>query len=396
MTDPTFDLERVLASEGPLPREVALAALDHAARLVSQTDFRDAARLYQRVIGFDDPAITAAAYVGFGEALYRMDQDDAALHAWEQATRLPDNPSTYLAWRNVAAGKVRAQDLRGAFEAYREAERRAPDQDKAEIATRLGWLSKELGDTSAAGKYFARARGDTGLSFSVALIAVTVIVSLLAELAGPVGRELKNLLALDKAGVADGELWRLWTVTLVHGGVLHLLANMWALWIVGPFTEQLYGRWRFLAFYLVFALGGSLASFWSNPVPAVGASGAIFGLFGLLLAVERIHRPVVNRSGRQFLSQIGPLILINLVFGAVVPGIDNMAHIGGLLSGLWIGFLFAPTKVQTLRSLWTRPGPTGALEPAFGREGTRLIRIAGVGVLFAAYLLLYLLGMARY
>ncbi|HEY3336277.1 MAG TPA: rhomboid family intramembrane serine protease [Candidatus Limnocylindrales bacterium] len=396
MTDPTFDLERVLASEGPLPRETALAALDHAARLASQADFRDAARLYQRVIGFDDPAITAAAYVGFGEALYRLDQDDAALHAWEQASRLPENPSTYLAWRNVAAGRVRAQNLRGAFDAYREAERRAPDQDKPEIANRLGWLSKELGDTGAAGKYFARARGDTGLSFTVVIIAVTVIISLVAEFAGPAGDELKSLLALDKGAVAHGELWRLWTVTLVHGGVLHLLANMWALWIVGPFAEQLYGRWRFLVFYLVFALGGSLASFWSNPVPAVGASGAIFGMFGLLLAVERIHRPVVNRSARQFLSQIGPLILINLVFGAVVPGIDNMAHMGGLVSGLLIGFLFVPTKVQTLRSMWQRPGPTGALEPAFGREGTLLIRAVGIGLLLAVYLVLYLLGMARY
>ena len=396
MTDPTFDLERVLASDGPLPRETALAALDHAARLVAHTEFRDAARLYQRVIGFDDPAITAAAYVGFGEALYRLDQDATALQAWQEATKLPENPSTYLAWRNVAAARVRAQELRGAFDAYREAERRAPDQDKAEIANRLGWLSKELGDTSAAGKYFARARGDVGLSFAVVVIALTVITSLIAEFGGPAGEELKNLLALDKEAVADGELWRLWTVTLVHGGVLHLGANMWALWIVGPFVEQLYGRWRFVLFYLVFALGGSLASFWSNPTPAVGASGAIFGLFGLLLIVERVHRPVVNRNARQFLSQIGPLILINLIFGAVVPGIDNMAHIGGLVSGLWLGFLFAPTRVQTLRSLWMRPGATGALEPALGTSVTRAVRVGGVVALFAVYLALYVAGMGRY
>jgi len=396
VTDPTFDVERVVASEGPLSREVALAALDRAAQLVAETDFRDAARLYRRVIGFDDPAITGAAYVGFGEALYRMDEDATALQAWEEATKLPDNPSTYLAWRNVAAGRVRAQDLRGAFDAYREAERRAPEHDRPEIANRLGWLSKELGDVSAAGKYFARARGDMGLSFTVVLIAVTVIVSLVASYGGPAGDELLDLLALNKHAVAAGEVWRLWTVTLVHGGFLHLAANMWALWIVGPFVEQLYGRWRFLAFYLVFALGGSLASFWANPVTAVGASGAVFGLFGLLLAVERIHRPVVNRNTRQFMSQIGPLIVINLVFGFVFPGIDNMAHIGGLVSGLWLGFLFVPTRVPTLRSLWMRPGPTGALEPAFGPGGTRLLRIGGVLLLFVVYLGLYLVGRAKY
>jgi membrane associated rhomboid family serine protease len=397
VTEPSFDVERVLASQGPLPRETALAALDRAAQLVAHTDFRDAARLYQRVIGFDDPAVTGAAYVGFGEALYRMDEDAAALQAWEEATRLPENPSTYVAWRNVAAGRVRNQDLRGAFDAYREADRRAPEQDRPEIANRLGWLSKELGNTGASGKYFARARGDLGLSFSIVIIGITSVISLVASYGGQPGQELLGWLALDKAAVADGQLWRLWTVTLVHDGILHLGFNMWALWIVGPFVEQLYGRWRFLALYLVCALGGSLASFWSNPVPAVGASGAIFGLFGLLVAVERIHRPAVNRNARQLMTQMGPVIVINLVFG-FIPGmnIDNAAHIGGLLSGLWLGFLFAPTRVPTLRSMWMRPSAAGALEPAFGREGNRLLQIGGLVLLLGVYLALYLLGLARY
>jgi membrane associated rhomboid family serine protease len=391
--DPAFDLQRVLASEGPLDRATALAALDRAAALVSATDFRDAARLYQRVIGFDDPAVTAAAYVGFGEALYRLDEDAGALHAWEQATRLPENPSTYLAWRNVAAARVRDQDLRGAFDAYREAERRAPEQDRGEIANRLGWLSKELGDTGAAGKYFARARGDAGLSFAVVILAVTVIVSLTVELAGPVGTEILGFLLLDKAAIAAGEVWRLWTVTLVHGGFLHLAFNMYALWLAGPFVERLYGRGRFLLCYLVFALAGSLASFaFSEARFAVGASGAIFGLFGLLFAVQRVHRPVLDRQSRAFLGQLGGLLAINLVFGFVVPGIDNMAHIGGLVAGVAIGFLFGPTRVQTMRSLWMRPSASGGLEPAFGSDGTRLIRAVGVLLLFALFALVYAFG----
>ena len=263
-----------------------------------------------------------------------MDQDDAALHAWEEATRLPENPSTYLAWRNVAAARVRAQDLRGAFDAYREAEKRAPEQDRTEIANRLGWLSKELGDTSAAGKYFARARGDQGLSFTVVIIAITTIISLTVDLTGPVGNQILDVLLLDKVAVADGELWRLWTVTLVHGGLLHLLFNMYALWLAGPLVERLYGRWRFLLFYLLFALGGSLASFaFSDSRYAVGASGAIFGLFGLLFAAEQIHKPILDRQSRAFLGQLGGLLVINLIFGFVVPNIDNMAHIGGLVTG---------------------------------------------------------------
>jgi membrane associated rhomboid family serine protease len=397
---PPSDIERILASEGPLNRETALAALDRAAALVAATDFRTAARLYQRVIGFDDPAITAAAYVGFGETLYRLDEDDAALDAWEHATRLPENPSTYLAWRNVAAGRVRSGDLQGALDAYRQAERRAPESDRAEIANRLGWLSKELGDSGAAGRYFARARGDQGLSFAVVIIVVTTIISLIAELSGPVGEELKVFLALDKVAIANGELWRLFTVTLVHGGFLHLFFNMYALWIVGPFVEQLYGRWRFLAFYLVFALGASLLTFAFGTDPtsrfAVGASGAIFGLFGMLAIVQWVHKPMVSRNARQLLSQVGGLIAINLIFGFVVPGIDNLAHIGGLLTGAWIGFLFPPTRVQMLRSMWMRPGPTGAMEPVFGAQRQRLVRVAGVLAMLVAFVVLYIIGIGAW
>ena len=152
---PPFDLRATLAHDGPLSRDAAVAALDHASELMTTADFVDAARLYQRVIGFDDPAVTGAALVGLGEALHRLDDEAQALSTWEEATRLPDNPATYAAWRNVAAARVRADDLRGAIAAYREAERRAPAADKPEIASRLGWLSKEVGDQGAASRYFA-------------------------------------------------------------------------------------------------------------------------------------------------------------------------------------------------------------------------------------------------
>src|SRR5450759_3150031 len=161
-----IDVQAVLLHDGPLPRDMALAALDRAAELMATADFIDAARLYQRVIGFNDPAVTAAAMLGLGEALLRLDDEPQALSYWEEITRLGETPSTYAAWRNVAAARVRSGDLRGAITAYREADRRAPDADKAEIASRLGWLSKEVGDKGAAGRYFAKARGDAGVSMA--------------------------------------------------------------------------------------------------------------------------------------------------------------------------------------------------------------------------------------
>ena len=395
---PPFDLRATLAHDGPLSRDAAVAALDHASELMTTADFVDAARLYQRVIGFDDAAVTGAALVGLGEALHRLDDEAQALSTWEEATRLPDNPATYAAWRNVAAARVRADDLRGAIAAYREAERRAPAADKPEIASRLGWLSKEVGDQGAASRYFARARGDQGFSFAIGVVAVTAIVSLVVDFGGRPGAELGDLLMMNKPLLAQGELWRLWTVTLIHAPLtempLHLLFNLYFLWLAGPFVERLFGRVAFLAFYLVFAAGASLTTFAFSPAPlGVGASGAIFGLFGLLVAADRLHRPILDRQSRAFLGQLAALVVFNLFLGFILPDVDNMAHIGGLVTGLFLGILFAPSRVPTMRSIWVRPGPTpGTTVPVFGSAGAIAIRGAGLLLLAAGFVLLWTIG----
>jgi membrane associated rhomboid family serine protease len=401
----SFDLQATLAQDGPLSREQALAALDHASDLMSSADFIDAARLYQRVIGTNDVAITGAALVGLGEALHRLDDDWQALQTWEEAARLPENPATYPAWRNVAAAKVRMDDLPGAITAYREAEKRAPANDRAEIASRLGWLSKEVGDQGAAGRYFARARGDQGYSVAIGVLAVTVVVSLTCNFAGEPGQQLFELLLLNKPLVAAGELWRLVTVTLTHAPIqvmpLHLLFNMYFLYLAGPFVERLYGRWTFLLMYVVFAIGASLTSFALTSPPdsplAVGASGAIFGLFGLLVAAERLHRPVLDRQSRAFLGQLGGLVIFNLILGFIIPGVDNFAHIGGLVTGLVIGLLFAPTRVPTLHSLWVRPGPApGTQVPAFGSGGNRALKGGGLLLVAVAFCVLWIVGVGNW
>jgi membrane associated rhomboid family serine protease len=361
--------------QGRLSRDEAAALLAQGDALLASGDFPEAALHYSRVVGFDDASVTAAALLGLGEARFRMGEDQAALASWRAVLQVGETPSSYAAWRNIAAANVREGDLHGAISAYRQAERRAPAADKAEIANRLGWLTKEAGDASGARRYFARGRGDSPLiSVTTVLIAATVIVSLSAILSAE-GQFLYDAFELDKQAVAAGEYWRLWTVTLLHGSpepglfpasLAHLFFNMYALYLAGPIVERWYGSLRFLLFYLVCAAGGSVSSFvFGGPQPSVGASGAIFGLFGLLLAANRIYHPV-DQASRLLVRQLGILILINIVFGFSVPNIDNAAHLGGLATGLWLGAMIPPTQVELVGSAWQRS------------KDAQLARVAGV------------------
>lgn len=346
------------ARTGRLSRDEAMSLLAAGDAALQAGEFGDAAVRFSRVIGFDDPAVTGAALLGLGEARYRMDDEGAAVVAWEHVLQLAESPATYRAWRNVAAACVRSGDLVGAIKAYREADQRAPADDKPEIANRLGWLIKETGDPKAARRYFAKGRGDAPLiSVVTILIAATVIVSITSLLSAD-GTTLLTALWLDKARLAAGEYWRLFSVTLLHGSFIHLGLNMYALFIVGPIVERWYGPLRLLLFYLACAAGGSVASFLMGDVPAVGASGAIFGLFGLVLVSARLHHPVDGQS-RRLVNQLGLLIVINIVFGFAVPNIDNAAHLGGLAFGAFLGALVPPGRVQTMATLWQRPDASG-------------------------------------
>jgi rhomboid protease GluP len=232
------------------------------------------------------------------------------------------------------------------------------------------------------------------------IIGITSVISILAF---EPGNNLADLLALDKVGVAQGEYWRLFTVTLVHGSYLHLFFNMYALYLAGTLVEQLYGWKLYSLLYLICAAAGSVGSYlFAGDIPSVGASGAIFGLFGVLLAVSRSHHPMLDRRGQMLLGQIGTLIVINLIFGFgfnVVGGnIDNFAHLGGLGAGLWLGFLLVPGQVPTLSSLWQRPGgpvsPTGGAAGPAGASFDRamVLRMLGVVALVVVIVIGVIIG----
>jgi membrane associated rhomboid family serine protease len=149
----------------------------------------------------------------------------------------------------------------------------------------------------------------------------------------------------------SGEWWRLLTCTFVHGGLLHIAFNMWCLWDLGALSESLYGRWTFGALYLVCGVGASLTSLaWNVHVLSVGASGAIFGLAGALIAAFKLGEFSVPRAALSgTLRSLVVFVGFNLIFGAASGVTDNAAHIGGLVTGLILGALiavFAPRQDQ--------------------------------------------------
>lgn len=132
--------------------------------------------------------------------------------------------------------------------------------------------------------------------------------------------------------VKNGEYYRLLTSMFLHFGLLHLFFNMYALYIIGPQVESFFGKTKYLIIYLLSGISGSLLSvaFNVNTV-SVGASGAIFGLFGALLYFGYNYRGYL---GNVIKSQILPVVIINLIFGFISTGVDVAGHIGGLIGGI--------------------------------------------------------------
>ena len=173
--------------------------------------------------------------------------------------------------------------------------------------------------------------------------------------------------ALIPAQVAEGEAWRLVTSAFLHSGFLHLAMNMVSLYFLGSFAESQFGRARFFALYFISGIAGSLAYlyFGSFTAPAVGASGAIFGLVGGVFGFS-IRQGVFSLQN-PIISQLLVLTALNLFLGATIPNVSNTAHIGGLIGGIIFGWLMAPTVYSQKKLVATSP-----IVIAFGLEAILL------------------------
>lgn len=166
-------------------------------------------------------------------------------------------------------------------------------------------------------------------------ICINVIMyALTAFLSGNIIDSDINVLVLLGAKVneliASGEYYRLITSMFLHGGLLHLVLNMYALNSIGPLIERIYGRNKYIFIYFISGIASSLLSYLFSDSVSIGASGAIFGLLGTALVFAIKMR---KNLGKDFLKNIASVIIINLFIGFTMSNIDNFGHIGGLLGG---------------------------------------------------------------
>jgi len=184
----------------------------------------------------------------------------------------------------------------------------------------------------------------------------------------------------------SGEWWRLLTSVFLHIGIMHIAFNMWCLWNLGELCETLYGHLTYAVVYLVCGVSGSVASvFWHPAGLSAGASGAIFGLAGALLASIWLGEFNVPRIAlRGTLRSLSIFVIVNLGFGFMSGFVDNAAHIGGLVAGFVMGALIAklaPSRGQWLRRLVIVGLVLGAAAGGFARMEKSYLSNSGAGML---------------
>ena len=187
------------------------------------------------------------------------------------------------------------------------------------------------------------------IGINVLVFFVTIIMSMssgggLDSLGGIDEGVLINMGGQVNFLVAQGQVWRIFTAMFLHFNLIHIGLNMISLFLIGAAVEVFYGKWRYLAIYLLSGIVGGIATYFFSPLNtlAVGASGAIFGVFGALGVFYIVNRRALGRYGTGAITNWIFWLGLNLVFGFSTPGIGIVDHIGGLAAGIVIGFLLIP------------------------------------------------------
>lgn len=228
----------------------------------------------------------------------------------------------------------------------------------------------------------------SGAPVTIALVAINVIVFLLLTVTGG-SQDNVNLYrwgAKYGPALADGEWWRLVLPIFMHIGFFHLFTNSIGLLIFGSMAERLLGSPAYLAIYLVTGVLGNVASFIWSPALGAGASGAVFGVIGAFGVYLLLNRQVMGEVARQALASVAFIIALNIGIGFATAGIDNAAHVGGLLGGMFMAYLVSPRQRVTVTPGWSEFSPP--------RMGVSMKRQSGLllGVAIAVGLAITLIG----
>lgn len=195
-------------------------------------------------------------------------------------------------------------------------------------------------ETEKKNKLYEKTFTKKPLLITYILIAINILVFAL-EYAGILDLNYFSISYLHLHGGNYGEIYRLFTAPFFHVDITHILCNMYSLYVIGSMAEQVAGKLKFLIVYLLSGLMGCLLSCAVNCatgsyVQSVGASGAIFGIIGFMLYFGYHYRVYL---GNVLISKLLPVVVLNLALGFMIPGVDNYAHIGGLLGGWFAGMI---------------------------------------------------------
>ncbi len=180
------------------------------------------------------------------------------------------------------------------------------------------------------------------------IIIINIIIYIISAIASMDLMDMNGKVLLDMGAlytpyiVLDKEWWRLGTAMFLHGGMMHIVMNMFSLYIVGRGVEVYFNKASYLAIYISAGLVGGIVSIYIHQENiGIGASGAIFGIFGSLAGLLLANRAFINAKSKAFIKSFGMIIGLNLILGLSIPSIDMSAHIGGLIVGILSGFILS-------------------------------------------------------
>ncbi len=373
---PPGRLNLALRAQLPLLENVLrVARLDHAAGGFQSEIILTTARVYWSErdpgeAGGRNRAKSPVAIRAYGMDYALIPQDATVVPAGAGAVQIALGPGQSLPFEK--AGQDLALAIAGYLRTVGDAARRGVDPSLdgldpalvgrislalpkvAEVTGRMRTLNSEL-NTFRRDLLAATPRVVvTPLLLAACILVFVVMVASGVDAFLPSAQELLSWGANNGARVVlRHEEWRLPASVFIHGGVLHLAVNMWCLFNIGPLVERFFGNVATAVLYLAAGVGGAIASMATLPVrSSVGASGAIFGLIGALLAFLLVnHRSVPATVLRPLRSSALSFVVFNTLFGAAVPIIDQSAHIGGLVTG-FLGGLVLIRPWPVIRSRW--------------------------------------------